>query len=171
MIELSDIFIRDTVPDDAEELLKIQKAAFKPLFEKHRDPGSPYLRGVDDILIRLNDDYRHFTVFKGGRMIGGIFYRLRGKRAPEIFLEEGEYYLGRIYLIPEYQGMGIGSLVIRLCDGKFPDAKAFYVDFPSDMDKNRRCYEKAGYSDTGEKIRVGDGLTLTVYKKNVKKGA
>ncbi|MBO4217058.1 MAG: GNAT family N-acetyltransferase [Clostridia bacterium] len=171
MIDLSDIFIRDTVPEDAEELLKIQKAAFKPLFEKYHDAGSPYLRGVDDILIRLTDDYRHFTVFKGGRMTGGIFYRLRGKRAPEVFLEEGEYYLGRIYISPEFQGMGIGSSVIRLCDAKFTDAKAFYVDFPSDMDKNRRCYEKAGYSDTGEKIPVGDGLTLTVYKQNVKKGA
>ena len=171
MIDLSDITVRDTVPGDAEELLRIQKAAFKPLFEKYHDAGSPYLRGVDDVLARLGDDYRHFTVFKGGRMIGGVFYRLRGKRAPEIFLEEGEYYLGRIYIRPEYQGMGVGSRVIELCDATFPDAKAFYVDFPSDMDKNRRCYEKAGYSDTGEEIRTEDGPVLTVYKKNVKKGA
>ena len=55
-----DISIKITEAFEAEELSKIQKAAFKPLYEKYHDNGNPYLRGAEDILCRLNKNYRHF---------------------------------------------------------------------------------------------------------------
>ena len=69
--------IRNTCPREAEELSNIQKAAFKPLYETFRDAGSPYLRGPEDILRRLNKHNRHFTILLDGNIAGGIFYRLR----------------------------------------------------------------------------------------------
>ena len=48
------ISIKITSASEAEELSQIQKAAFKPLYEKFHDEGNPFLRGSEDILRRLN---------------------------------------------------------------------------------------------------------------------
>ena len=162
-----DISIKITEAFEAEELSKIQKAAFKPLYEKYHDKGNPYLRGAEDILCRLNKNYRHFTILADGKAVGGIFYRLYGKKSPTEFIGEGEYYLCRVYVLPENQNKGIASDAINMCEREFPDAKAFYVDFPKDMDKNRRCYTKAGYTDTGCEIVVDGAPRLSVYKRAV----
>lgn len=101
------ISIKITVPSEAEELSQIQKAAFKPLFEKFHDEGNPFLRGPEDILCRLNKFNRYFTILYDDKMVGGIFYRLYGKRGPADEIRAGEYYLACIYIHPEYQNKGI----------------------------------------------------------------
>ena len=111
-----EITIRETCPEEAEELIEIQKAAFLPLYEKYRDPGNPCLRGIEDILIRLNENYRHFTILADGKTVGAIFYRVHGKWYPDTFLSEGEYYLGRLYIHPDYQGKDIAPKAIKLAE-------------------------------------------------------
>ena len=162
-----DISIRATQAIEAEELSRIQKEAFLPLYKKYHDNGNPYLRGAEDILCRLNKNNRYFTICCDGKTVGGIFYRCVGKRSPTEILKCGEYYLARVYISPEYQNRGIARKAILLCENEFIDAKAFYVDFPEDMEKNRRCYEAVGFRDTGERIRVEGAPVLAVYKKLV----
>ena len=162
-----EITIRETQPSEAEKLIEIQRAAFLPLYEKYHDPANPCLRGVDDILIRLNENYRHFTILADGVTVGAIFYRVHGKWFPDTFLEEGEYYLGRLYIHPDYQGKGIAPKAIGLAEKEFLDVKRFFVDFPIDMEKNRRCYEKAGYRDMNLTLKADESLTLTYYKKEI----
>ena len=94
------VTIHPTLPAEAELLAEIQKAAFKPLYDRYRDEGNPYLRGPEDILCRLNRSYRQYTVEVNGETVGGILYRLHGKRSPADLLQEGEYYLGRVYIHP-----------------------------------------------------------------------
>lgn len=74
------ISIRTTQENEALELCSIQKAAFLPLYEKYRDVGNPYLRGVEDIANRLNSDcFRYFTIFLDGEIVGGILYKCKGR--------------------------------------------------------------------------------------------
>ena len=160
-----DISIKITEAFEADELSKIQKAAFKPLYEKYHDNGNPYLRGAEDVLCRLNKNYRHFTVLDNGKIVGGIFYRLYGKKSPTELIGKDEYYLCRVYISPEHQSRSVASRAIALCEREFPDAKAFFVDFPKDMEKNRRCYTKAGYSDTGDEIVLEGAPRLSIYKR------
>ena len=162
-----EITIRETQPSEAEKLIEIQRAAFLPLYEKYHDSGNPCLHGVEDILMRLNENYRHFTILADGVTVGAIFYRVHGKWFPDTFLEEGEYYLGRLYIYPDYQGKGIAPKAIGLAEKEFPDAKRFFVDFPIDMEKNRRCYEKAGYRDMNLTLKADESLMLTYYKKEI----
>lgn len=164
------ISIRITIPSEAEELSRIQKAAFKPLYDKYHDPRNPYLRGPEDILCRLNKYNRHFTILYDGEIVGGVFYRLSGKLSPTEEIAEGEYYLGRIYIDPGHQNKKIAREAILLCEKEFPDARAYYVDFPEDMEKNRRCYYGAGYRDTKERVCGAAGEpTLSLFKKTVDK--
>ena len=111
------VTIHPTLPAEAELLATIQKAAFKPLYDRYRDEGNPYLRGPEDILCRLNRKYRQYTIECDGETVGGILYRLHGKRRPYDPLTEGEYYLGRVYVHPLYQNKGIAAalFVILLC--------------------------------------------------------
>ena len=161
------ITIKLTTPSEAEELSQIQKAAFKPLYDKYHDARNPFLRGPEDVLCRLNKLYRHFTILFDGKIVGGIFYRLHGKWSPVDELGFGEYYLGRLYIHPDFQNKGIARNAILLCEKEFPDAAAYYVDFPDDLEKNRRCYQNAGYRDTGRKICEEGAPTLALFKKTV----
>lgn len=63
------ISIKITNASEAEELSQIQKAAFKPLYEKFHDAGNPFLRGPEDILRRLNKLNRHFTILLDGKLL------------------------------------------------------------------------------------------------------
>ena len=161
-----DISIRNTNASEAEKLSYIQKAAFQPLYEKYHDAGNPYLRGEEDILRRLNKKFRQFTILYKEKIVGGIFYWVSG--SPHgMELKDGEYYLGRIYIHPKYQNRGIARAAILLCEKEFPDARCYYVDFPDDMEKNRRCYQNAGYCDTQERICSEGAPTLAMFKKTV----
>ncbi len=167
-MKTKEISIRPTVTSEAEELCRIQKSAFKPLYEMYHDEGNPYLRGVEDVLRRLNENSRYFTILYGDEIVGGIVYRVRGKRTPTIELQEGEYYLARVYIKPEFQGKGIGKTAILLCEKEFPNAKTYYVDFPKDLEKNRKCYLATGYQDTGEELIMCANPPLAMFKKIVK---
>ena len=161
------ISIKITSVSEAEKLSQIQKAAFEPLYEEFHDEGNPFLRGAEDILRRLNKSYRHFTILLDGKIIGGIFYRLYGKRVPGYKMGAGEYYLQRVYIHPDYQHKGIAREAILLCEKEFADAEFYYVDFPEVMEKNRKCYQSAGYCDTGERITMEGAPALAMFKKTV----
>jgi ribosomal protein S18 acetylase RimI-like enzyme len=160
------ITVRATEESEALELSKIQKEAFLPLYEKYHDEGNPCLRGVEDVANRLNSDYfRYFTIFLDEEVVGGIFYRCQGSTPFEDDLGDGKYYLQRIYIKPEKQGNGIAQTAILICEKELPDAKCFLVDFPEDLTKNRMCYEKAGFKDTGKRSSIHPNLVLACYEK------
>ena len=108
------------------------------------------------IYIGCNDD---------GEIVGGVLYRCKGNNMIGIALGDGIYYLQRINIKPEHQNKGIAQKAILLCEKEFPDAKMFSVDFPEDLEKNRRCYEKAGFRDTGKRVEVQPGLVLAYFEK------
>ncbi len=160
------ISIRQTQENEAIELCNIQKSAFLPLYEKYHDEGNPCLRGVEDIVNRLNSDYfRYFTIFLDEEIVGGILYKCKGRTPFVDVLEEYQYYLQRVYVKPEHQCKRIAQTAIILCEKEFKTAKKFLVDFPEDLVKNKRCYEKAGFVDTGKRLKVQSNLILACFEK------
>lgn len=162
------ISIRPTVMRDVPILAEIQKQAFLPLYEKYHDAGNPHLRGVDDITCRLDSlRFRYFTVLEDGVIVGGVMYNIcSGSKVFMSELKAGEYYLSRVYIKPQRQGRKIAQQAILLCEREFSDAKVFGVDFPQDLEKNRRCYEGVGFRDTGIRQEVQPGLVLAFFKKD-----
>ena len=162
------IKIRQTLSSDVDTLCDLQKAAFLPIYKKYHDAGNPYLRGTEDISLRLDSPtFRYFTVLYGCEIIGGILYRCEGNTPFIEKLNKGEYYLTRIYIKPNFQGMGIGKQAILLCEKEFHDATKFYVDFPKELDKNRRCYESVGFCCSGKELEVEPGLILVACEKDI----
>jgi len=160
------ISIRATQENESMKLSTIQKAAFLSLYEKYHDTGSPYLRDKTDISNRLKSDcFRYFTIFLDEEIVGGVLYKCKGSTPFIDNLEEGHYYLQRVYIRPEHQGKKIAQTAILLCEKELSDAKCFFVDFPNDLEKNRRCYEGVGFQDTGKRLLVQPNLILACYKK------
>ena len=163
------ISVRPTVPDDADILCTLQKAAFQPIYERYHDKGNPCLRGPEDILRRLeNPLFRYFTILDDGEIVGGIVYRCGGSTPFVSALQPGEYYLLRIYIRPDRQSRGVGKTAILLCEQAFPDARKYYVDFPRELEKNRKCYMNAGYRDSGQALEAEPGLVLVAYEKDAR---
>lgn len=162
------ITVRPTKMSDVDALCELQKSAFAPIYEQYHDAGNPSLRGPEDISRRLESPYcRYFTILDDLEIAGGIFYKCKGSTPFVAELNTGEYYLCRIYIKPELQGQGIGNMAILLCEKEFRDAVKFYVDFPKELEKNRRCYTKSGFRDTGNELETEPGLVLVSYEKSL----
>ena len=143
--------------EDAEALVAIQQRAFKRLYEIYHDEGSPYLRGVDEIIqILQRPNWQVYKIFADGVLCGGVFY---GERSGM----PGVYYLARIYILPEMQSKGIASTAVLLCEKTVANANLWTLDFPVEQVANRRCYEKAGYTDTGERREQSNGAIILAY--------
>ena len=147
--------------EDAEPLAAIQRQAFQALYAQYHDEGSPYLRTAEEILRWLErPGWYVFKIHADGALCGGIAVCRRPR---------GEFYLARIYVAPALRGRGIAPAAIALCEARFPRARRWTLDFPIDQPANRRCYEKAGYADTGERReQSGGAVTLAVYAKRTK---
>ena len=153
------LYIEKAKMEDINELDNIQKAAFKSLYAIYKDEKSPYLKGVDEMIKWLNlDKILYWKIYYNGHLCGGIAYYKKS---------EGEYYLARLYIHPHYQSKGIAKQVILKKKKKILDAKRYTLDFPIDQIANRKCYESAGYIDTGMREIINSKLTLAIYEKVV----
>ena len=160
--------IHPTTKSEASILSEIQKQAFKPLYDRYHDAGNPHLRGPEDVLRRLNNPiFRHFTILWDEKIVGAIYYHTSGSTLFIPELKPGEYYLGRVYILPEFQSRHFARQAIALCEKEFSDMKTCYVDFPADLDKNRRCYTSAGFTETGITREIQPNLTLELLKKQL----
>ncbi len=147
---------------DAEALVAIQQKAFKRLYDIYHDEGSPYLRGEDEIAAWLDRPNWHvYKIHADSRLCGGVSFCERNGMP-------GAYYLARIYILPELQGNGIAGTAILMCERTVSNAGSWTLDFPADQNANRRCYQKAGYTETGEKReQSGGAITLAYMEKKI----
>ena len=147
--------------EDAEALVAMQRKAFQRLYDLYQDEGSPFLRGTDEILRWIErPNWRVYNIMADGDLCGGVSF-CENSESP------GEYYLARIYVLPEMQGKGIASAAILLCESTVENAKRWTLDFPVDQIANRRCYEKAGYADTGKRREQSGGAITLGYMEKV----
>ena len=147
---------------DAKALVEIQRKAFKRLYEIYKDEGSPYLRGTDEVNEWLErPNWRVDKILADGALCGGVSFCERNGM-------QGVYYLARIYVLPELHGKGIASSAILLCEQTVVNANLWTLDYPVNEAANRRCYEKAGYADTGERRDQSNGaITLAIMEKRI----
>lgn len=163
------ISLRVTTIEDVDILTAIQQKAFLPIYEKYHDAGNPCLRDERDIICRLNNPkFIYLTILSDENIVGGILYRIKGSTPFVKRLGFGKYYLGRVYIAPEYQNKGIAAEAILQSEKYLKRPRKIYVDFPEDLDKNRKCYMKCGYTDTGKRLETEPGLILACYEKSTR---
>ncbi len=139
-------------------LCTLQHDAFLPLYERYRDERNPACKGAEELRRQMaSPEHFPYAILQGDTIVGGITVKR---------LEDGVYYLARLYVDPARQRQGVASAAIRICESFFPDARRWELDFPADMEPNRRTYTKAGYQDTGGTRKINAQLTLAMYAKD-----
>jgi ribosomal protein S18 acetylase RimI-like enzyme len=139
---------------DAQEILALQKLACRRGAETYRDLAIPPLTQT---LAELAEDFETHLFLKcmiDGRMIGSVKGRLR----------DGTCHIGRLMVHPNFQGRGIGTLLMAEIEAAFPGAERLELFTGHQSKGNTRLYERLGYRifRTGA---VNAGLTLTFMEK------
>lgn len=140
--------------EDAEELLALQKLAYREPAERYSDFGIP---PMIQTLEQMGEDlasHLYLKAVEDGRIAGAV----RGR------CEDGTCYVGRLIVHPDSQGRGLGQRLLDELEGRFPEAERYEL-FTGHLDsKNLRIYDKCGYREFRREPQH-DRLTLVYLEK------
>ena len=144
---------------DAQVIWTMQRAAFQPLFEKYHDTEtSPAMEDYEKTVSRLQHDSSFFyLILTDGQAVGAL--RVVDTKNPM-----SRKRLSPVFILPEYQNLGIGKEAIRLAE-EIHGTSGWQLDTILQEKGNCHLYEKMGYKKTGESRVVNDRMTLIIYEK------
>ena len=76
-----------------------------------------------------------------------------------------EYYLGRVFIHPDFQNRGIGTQAMNFMFGEFPLAKIWTVDTPVWNQRTRHFYEKLGFRKHDTRYDRQAGWDSVIYRR------
>lgn len=135
-----DIFIVEASPDDAGEILALQKKAYQSEAKLNDDWTLPPLK---ETLPEIISEFATKVFLKAvceNRIIGSV-------RAN---LESGTCQVGRLIVHPDYQGNGIGTSLMRRIEAAFYQAERFELFTSTKSIHNIRLYQRFGYREFRE---------------------
>jgi len=130
------VMIRPAAPEDAGEVLTVQRAAFVTEAQLHDDPHmAPLMQTLDEIRVAIATDTVLVAV-DGPRIVGSVRARL----------DASVWQIGRLVVVPDRQGAGIGTALLAEIERLAPDGvTAYSVETGPKSVQNVRLYERYGY--------------------------
>ena len=144
---------------DAENLWKMQIAAFQDLYAKYQDTEtSPTTETLEKTIMRLEQPYTYFYYITVDDTTVGAMRVIDHK-------EEGRYkFLSPIFIMKEFRGKGYAQQAIQLAE-EIHGSSGWALDTILQEKGNCYLYEKMGYRQTGEAKVINERMTLVFYKK------
>lgn len=151
-------------PTEAKQWLEMQIRSFKPFMEKYEDyNSSPAAEWLDIIFDRMTqDNQEHYFIHLHGQIVGGV----RVNNFPN---ELKRYRIGLLFILPEYQNTGLGSGIIPKIEAFYPQAESWELETFAQEKRDIHFYEKFGYQQTDQQVKINDKLTVVMYKKLIGK--
>ncbi|MFS0865720.1 GNAT family N-acetyltransferase [Microbacterium sp. 179-B 1A2 NHS] len=153
---MSDIEIRPITPDDAGEVLTLQRAAFVQEALIYGSPDMPPLtQTLEELRAELETNLGRVAV-DGSRIVGALRAQLDG----ELLL------IGRIAIAPDQQGRGIGSQLLAAAEQAGAEAGAREAELftGSLSEANLRLYQREGYAES-ERVPQDGGTEQVFLRK------
>jgi len=123
--------------EDAEEILLLQRAAYRSEAELHDDFNIPPLRQTLD---ELKEDFNFKVILKivsNGELLA----------SGQAKLDSGSCHIGRMAVLPQHQGKGIGSMLLTALEGFFPKITRVELFTGENSGKNLAMYHRRGYKE------------------------
>jgi predicted N-acetyltransferase YhbS len=146
--------VRPITPDDAGEVLTIQRAAFASEALIYGDPDMPPLtQTLEELRAELVENLGCVAV-TDHRIVGAV----RARRDGSLLL------IGRLAIAPDQQGEGLGTLLLGAVEERGREAGATEAElFTGGLSEaNQRLYEREGYHRSEE---TADGEIF--YRKSL----
>jgi ribosomal protein S18 acetylase RimI-like enzyme len=147
-----DLVIADATPDDAGELLTVQRAAFLDEAQRYNAPCLPPLtETLGEVRAAIAGDTVVLVAHAGHRLVGSV----RGTVA------DGTGHVARLSVAPDLHGRGIGRRLLAALEARLkPQVTRFELFTGAASDGNLRLYRASGYTDMGHRpLTTGPGLT------------
>ena len=151
------IDFEQATPADAEDLVKVQIAAFHDdarLYPGVEIGGPPGYDSVEATLALIARG-EFYKVSLNGETIGGLTVIDQGS---------GHFHLGVLAIDPAHHNKGFGTQAMGFIERTFP-ANVWTLDTPAYATRNQHFYEKLGFVRVGE--TVFPDITLIQYEKGL----
>ncbi len=140
---------------DAAEILALQKLAYLSEAELYNDYAIPPLTQTIGELVT---DFGRKTFLKAveeGRIIGSVNGFMKGDRC----------LVGRLMVHPDFQGRGIGTMLMKAIEESFADARSWEL-FTGELSvKNIRLYERLEYRVVRKEQFQGSRFAIVIMEK------
>ena len=146
--------IERAVTDDAEEILSLQKIAYRSEAEIYNDFTIPPLTQT---LEGIKKDFENQFFLKAiidGKIIGSV----------RAFAKEGTCYVGRLIVHPDFQNQGIGAQLMGRIEEIFKEAPRFEIFTGHKSERNLYLYQKLGYQPF-KSVKANEKLTIVYLEK------
>ena len=146
---------------ELKELHEIQVCAFKALMEKYQDfetnPAVESLQKLEKRYAQPSGIYH--------------FIRLKGKNIGAIRVIRSELQhiirISPMFIHPDYQNLHLGQEAVLQLERLYNDVKQWSLDTILQERKLCHFYERLGYTDTGKRENIKDGMDLIFYEKSL----
>jgi ribosomal protein S18 acetylase RimI-like enzyme len=139
---------------DAEEILSLQKLAYRSEAETYDDFSIPPLLQT---LEEIKKDFENQTFLKAtldGKIRGSV----------RAFIKEGTCYIGRLIVHPDFQNQGLGTELMKKIEEVFKGARRFELFTGHKSEKNLYLYQKLGYK-IFKKVKAHGRLNIVYLEK------
>ena len=164
MEEFEDLSFRKFEAADVESFTPMMKKAFDKDTQIHlgEKEGGPDGYDNGDFLRKwyLHINCNSYAVFKNDNHIGAFAVWIN---------QNNENFLGNIFIDPDIQDKGIGLIIWRYIEQKFPETKIWRTETPSFSRRNHNFYvNKCGFKiykiENPKDIREGNYLLEKIMK-------
>lgn len=143
---------RKAVKDDANLLIEIYNASFYDDYVLYGE--CPAYGQTKEQMEQSIEDFTKYIVLNDNIPVGVLSFKDNG---------DWHYYLGCLCVIPEYQGLGIGTKAFQYMLSVCPDWKEITLVTPADKTQNVKFYtEKCGFN-IGENVMDGKVEVVNFY--------
>lgn len=142
--------------EDFAEILEIQKKAFLTEAELYQNFN---IQPLTQTLEEMIEECKGKVVLRavvGEKIVGSV-------RANMV---EGNCWMNKLVVLPNYQRRGIGEKLIREIEAHFTEAKKFTLATGARSESNIRLYQKAGYQIVSTTTFEGGVEAVMMEKTN-----
>jgi ribosomal protein S18 acetylase RimI-like enzyme len=136
---------------DAEEILSLQKLAYRSEAEIYNDFNIPPLVQTLESIEKDFENQYFLKAVMDGKIIGSV----------RAYTKEGTCYIGRLIVHPDFQNRGIGTDLMNEIERIFNTCRRFELFTGDKSERNLYLYQKLGYK-IFKKAKITD-QTMVVY--------